>query len=228
MNKKVLFIVTSHDRLGDTGRKTGFWFEEVISPYYRFKDAGYEVTIATPNGGLAPIDPDSELPVDATEDTKRYHNDEMAKKAVENTVQLSKINGDDYAAIYYPGGYGPLFDLVDNPKSIQLIKDFYHFRKPVATVCHGSGVFKNVTLENGEALIKNRNITGFADSEEEAINMTSATPFLVESMLTKLGSNYSKAVDWQEHVVVDDILVSGQNPASSNGVANKVIELLKK
>lgn len=224
--KKILFMLTSHGQLGSSGRKTGFWFDEVISPYYRFIDAGYEVVMASPKGGPSPIDPDSELPEDATPDTKRYFKDENCKTAILETLKLTDIKGNDYEALYYPGGYGPLFDLLNDPTSLQLILDFYAGKKIISAVCHGTGALKDVRLPNGEFFVKGKKLTGFADSEEAAINMTDLTPFLVEKELTHRGAIYSKAADWQEHVVIDDKLITGQNPASANSVANAVIGML--
>ncbi|MGO4875600.1 type 1 glutamine amidotransferase domain-containing protein [Pedobacter psychrotolerans] len=224
--KKILFMLTSHDELGSSGRKTGFWFDEVISPYYRFIDAGYEVVMASPKGGPSPIDPDSELLEDATQDTKRYFKDDKCKTAILETLKLTDIKSCDYEALYYPGGYGPLFDLLHDPISLQLISDFYAEKKIISAVCHGTGVFKDVRLPNGDFFIKGKKLTGFADSEEAAINMTDLTPFLVEKELTHQGAIYSKAGDWQEHVVIDNKLITEQNPASANLVANAVIRML--
>jgi len=224
---KILFVITSHDQLGDTGHKTGFWVEEFAAPYYTFRDAGYEVTLATPNGGQAPVDPNSEVPDAQTEATQRYYKDAEAQELVATTHKLAAIHADDYDAIFYPGGHGPLWDLANDEKSISLILDFHKAKKPIGAVCHAPGVFKNIKLPNGQPFVSGKNITGFADSEEAAVKLTDVVPFLVESELKDQGANYSKGADWASHVVVDGLLVTGQNPASSEGVAEKLIELLE-
>lgn len=225
---KVLFVVTSHDELGNTGKKTGFWVEEFAAPYYVFTDAGVEVTVATPKGGQAPIDPSSEVPDAQTAATERYYKDEVVQKIIENTHKLSEQKASDYDAVFYPGGHGPLWDLANDSDSQKLILDFYHAQKLVGAVCHAPGVFKNIKLENGEAFVKGKNVTGFSNTEEEAVQLTHVVPFLVEDELKNSGGNYTKTDDWGVHVVEDGLLITGQNPASSETVAEKLIALLKK
>jgi putative intracellular protease/amidase len=225
---KVLFVVTSHDKLGNTEKKTGFWVEEFAAPYYVFTDAGVEVTVATPKGGHAPIDPSSEVPDAQTAATERYYKDEAVQKIIENTHKLSEQKASDYDAVFYPGGHGPLWDLANDSDSQKLILDFYHAQKPVGAVCHAPGVFKNIKLENGEAFVKGKNVTGFSNTEEEAVQLTNVVPFLVEDELKNSGGNYTKTDDWGVHVVEDGLLITGQNPASSETVAEKLIALLKK
>lgn len=225
---KVLFVVTSHDELGNTGKKTGFWVEEFAAPYYVFTDAGVEVTVATPKGGQAPIDPSSEVPDAQTAATERYYKDEVVQKIIENTHKLSEQKASDYDAVFYPGGHGPLWDLANDSDSQKLILDFYHAQKPVGAVCHAPGVFKNIKLENGEAFVKGKNVTGFSNTEEEAVQLTNVVPFLVEDELKNSGGNYTKTDDWGVHAVEDGLLITGQNPASSETVAEKLIALLKK
>jgi putative intracellular protease/amidase len=225
---KVLFVVTSHDQLGDTGHKTGFWVEEFAAPYYTFKDAGYEITVATPKGGQAPIDPNSEVPDAQTPATERYYKDETAQHIIADTKKLSEENAADYDAVFYPGGHGPLWDLANDKDSQKLILDFYNTNKPIGAVCHAPGVFKNVKFSNGDAFVKDKNVTGFSNSEEDAVKLTDVVPFLVETELKNLGGNYTKTADWGVHVVVDGLLITGQNPASSEEVAEKIIMQLKK
>ncbi len=225
---KVLFVVTSHDELGNTGHKTGFWVEEFAAPYYAFKDAGFEIDVATPKGGAAPIDPNSEVPDAQTAATERYFKDEEVQKIIANTRKLDQVKAGDYAAVFYPGGHGPLWDLANDVHSQQIILDFYDADKPVGAVCHAPGVFKNVKFDNGDAFVKGKNVTGFSNTEEAAVNLTDVVPFLVESELKSQGANYSKTSDWGVHVVEDGLLITGQNPASSEGVAEKMIALLKK
>jgi len=224
----ILFIVTSHDELGNTGHKTGFWVEEFAAPYYTFKDAGFTIDVATPKGGQAPIDPSSEVPDAQTAATERYYKDEEVQKVIANTHKLVDVNAQDYDAVFYPGGHGPLWDLANDTKSQQLILDFYDAQKPIGAVCHAPGVFKNVKLANGEAFVNGKDVTGFSNTEEDAVKLTDVVPFLVETELKNLGGNYSKTSDWGIHTVVDGLLITGQNPASSEAVAAKMIELLKK
>lgn len=224
----VLFVITSHDQLGNTGHKTGFWVEELAAPYYKFKDNGYHIAMATPKGGQAPIDPNSEAASAQTEATERYYKDHDVQNQVANTRKLSEIKAEDFEAIFYPGGHGPLWDLANDSDSARLILDFYNSGKPVGAVCHAPGVFKNVTFENGESFVKGKNVTGFSNTEEEAVQLTNVVPFLVEDELQKLGGHYTKVDDWDVHVVEDGLLITGQNPASSEAVAEKMITLLKK
>ncbi len=225
---KVLFVVTSHDDLGNTGHKTGFWVEEFAAPYYSFKDAGFAITVATPKGGQAPVDPNSEVPDAQTAATARYYKDEEVQRIIANTEKLSDQKAGDFDAVFYPGGHGPLWDLANDRDSQQLILDFYNGKKPVGAVCHAPGVFKNVKFDNGEAFVKDKNVTGFSNSEEAAVKLTEVVPFLVEDELKKLGGHYTKTDDWGVHVVEDGFLITGQNPASSEAVAEKLITLLKK
>lgn len=224
----ILFVVTSHDQLGNTGHKTGFWVEEFAAPFYKFKDAGYNVTIATLKGGQAPIDPNSEVESAQTGATDRYYKDGETQNLIKDTRKLSEMKATDFDAVFYPGGHGPLWDLANDAYSAQLILDFYNDGKPVGAVCHAPGVFKNVRLKNGEPLVKDKNVTGFSNSEEAAVKLIDVVPFLVEDELKKLGGHYTKGNDWDVHVVVDGLLITGQNPASSETVAEKMITLLEK
>lgn len=223
---KVLFVLTSHDKLGDTGKKTGFWVEEFASPYYSLLDKGVNITIATPKGGVAPIDPSSDSPDAATEATKRFNQDETAKSKIANTNKLSTINVADFDAVFYPGGHGPLWDLANDETSIKLIEKFNAQNKPVAFVCHAPAALKNVKNADGTPLVKGKKVTGFTNSEEEAVNLTKIVPFLVEDMLTKNGGLYSKKEDWNPYAIKDGNLITGQNPASSELVAEMLLESL--
>ncbi|GAB3818340.1 type 1 glutamine amidotransferase domain-containing protein [Pontibacter rugosus] len=225
---KVLFVLTSHAELGDTGKKTGFWVEEFAAPYYVMADAGVAVTLASPAGGAPPVDPSSEAPGAQTEATERYNGDQDLQNKLMNTTRLSDIKADDYDAVFYPGGHGPLWDLTNSEESIKLIEAFAKQQKPVAAVCHAPAVFAKVKNEQGESFVKGKNVTGFTNSEEEAVNLTDVVPFLVEEKLQELGGNYSKVADWQPHIVRDGLLITGQNPASSEGVAEELLKLLKK
>ncbi len=225
MNKKVLFVLTSHDELGDTGKKTGFWTEELAAPYYALSDKGVEVTLASPKGGLPPIDPKSEDPSAQTDATRRMDNDAALQDKLKNTHALSELKSEDFDAVFYPGGHGPLWDLAEDLVSQELIVDFYNSDKPVAFVCHAPGVLKNVKID-GEYLVNGKNVTGFTNTEEEAVQLTDIVPFLVEDMLKKNGGVYSKIEDWSPYAVVDGRLVTGQNPASSEKVAEELLQLL--
>lgn len=225
---KVLFVVTSHDQLGNTGKKTGFWVEEFAAPYYLLKDAGFDIVVATPKGGQAPIDPKSEDPDAQTPATERYYQDIQVQKIIANTQKLSDQKADDFDAVFYPGGHGPLWDLAEDKDSQQLIFDFYNSKKPVAAVCHAPGVFKNIKLENGKPFVEGKNVTGFSNTEEEAVQLTDVVPFLVENELKNAGGHYTKTDDWGVHVVQDGLLITGQNPASSEAAAEKLISVLKK
>jgi len=225
MSKKVLFVITSHDELGDTGLKTGFWSEELAAPYYTLADEGIDIVLASTKGGQPPIDPKSEDPSFQTETTKRMDNDTVLLEKLKNTIPLADIKMSDYDAVFYPGGHGPLWDLAESATSQELITEFYTANKPVAFVCHAPGVLKNVKV-NGEYLVKGKNVTGFTNTEEEAVQLTNVVPFLVEDMLIKNGGTYSKIADWNPYAVVDGLLITGQNPASSEKVAEELLKLL--
>lgn len=223
--KKVLFVVTSNDKLGNTGEKTGFWSEEFAAPYYELLDQGVEITIASPLGGQPPIDPKSADPASATEDTKRFDADKVLQEKLKNTLKLSTVNQKDYDAVFYPGGHGPLWDLVQDQNSIALIESFYTHNKPVAFVCHAPAVLKNVKV-NGEYLVKGKKITGFTNDEEEAVGLTKVVPFLLEDALASNGGVFSKGPNWAPYAVEDGLLITGQNPASSKLVAGKLLKKL--
>jgi putative intracellular protease/amidase len=223
--KKVLFVVTSHDKLGNTGEKTGFWTEELAAPYYALADEGITIDIATPLGGQPPIDPKSEDPSAATEDTKRFDNDTVLLEKLKNTLKLADVNQADYDAVFYPGGHGPLWDLAESKNSAALIEAFYTNNKPVAFVCHAPGVLKDVKV-NGEFLVKGKKVTGFTNTEEEAVGLTNIVPFLLEDVLQENGAIYSKGADWNPYAVEDGLLITGQNPASSKLVAEKLLHQL--
>ncbi|WP_339753403.1 type 1 glutamine amidotransferase domain-containing protein [uncultured Winogradskyella sp.] len=224
---KILFVLTSHDKLGDTGKKTGFWVEEFANPYYTLLDKGAVITIATPKGGAAPIDPSSDSPDAATEATERFNKDAEAKERIANTKVLADINPDDFDAVFYPGGHGPLWDLANDATSIALIEKFNSQEKPIGFVCHAPAALKNVKNANGNPLVKGKKVTGFTNSEEAAVGLTEVVPFLVENMLKKDGGIYSKQDDWAAYAIQDGNLITGQNPASSELVAEKLLESLK-
>lgn len=219
-------VLTSHAELGNTGEKTGFWVEEFAAPYYAFIDAGIEVTLASPNGGQPPIDPTSTLADFQTEATKRYDTDSGAQTLMANTKVLSEVNSSDYDAVFYPGGHGPLWDLVDNIDSVSLIESFIKEQKPVAAVCHASAVFLNVKDADGNALVAGKKVTGFTNSEEAAVQLTDIVPFLVEDELIKKGGDYQKTDDWGVLALEDGLLITGQNPASSELAAKKLLTKL--
>ncbi len=223
---KILMVLTSHDKLGNTGHKTGFWLEEFAAPYYAFKDAGAEVTLVSPAGGQPPLDPNSDMPEAQTEQTDRFREDAQAQQALANTSRLSDVKADDFDAVFYPGGHGPLWDLAESADSVALIEAFARAGKPHGFVCHAPGVLRHVKTADGSALVKGRKVTGFTNSEEAAVGLTDVVPFLVEDEFIRLGADYSKIGDWQDYVVVDGQLVTGQNPASSASVANALIEKL--
>ena len=226
MTKKILMVLTSHDELGNTGQKTGFWVEEFAAPYYAFIDAGAEVTIASPQGGQAPIDPTSKLEDFQTEATDRYDNDAAAQAKISATVKLSSVNESDFDGVFYPGGHGPLWDLTDNTDSISLLESFLNAGKAVATVCHASAALLNVKQASGEFAIKGKAVTGFTNSEEEAVELTEVVPFLLENELIKRGGEYQKAEDWHAFAVQDGLIITGQNPASSALAAEKLLAQL--
>ena len=222
---KILMVLTSHDKLGNTGRKTGFWLEEFAAPYYTFLDAGAAVTIASPNGGQPPLDPISDTPEGQTDWTRRFKQDPAAQAVLASTSRLTDVRAEDYDAVFYPGGHGPMWDLTEDPQSIALIAAFYDAGKPVAAVCHAPGVLHRVKFR-GQPLVKGKRVTGFTNGEEEAVHLTRVVPFLVEDELKRLGGLYEKAADWSSFVVTDGKLVTGQNPASSQAGAAALLKLL--
>ena len=225
MSKKVLFVLTSHDELGNTGKKTGFWSEELAAPYYALADKDVEIVLASTKGGQPPIDPKSEEPSFQTDNTKRMDNDSVLLDKLKNTIPLDEVKMEDYDAVFYPGGHGPLWDLAENATSQKLIVDFYTANKPVAFVCHAPGVLKDVKV-NGEYLVKGKKVTGFTNTEEEGVQLTNVVPFLVEDMLVQNGGVYSKIEDWNPYAVVDGLLITGQNPASSEKVAEELLKMI--
>jgi len=223
---KILMVLTSHDQLGDTGNKTGFWLEEFAAPYYVFRDAGAEVTLASPKGGQPPLDPSSDGEDAQTDATRRFKDDPAAQKALSKTTVLSEVSAEGYDAIFYPGGHGPLWDLAEDGHSRALIEDFAGSDRPVGAVCHAPAVFRHVKGADGEPLVSGRTVTGFTNTEEEAVGLTQVVPFLVEDMLTSNGGEYHKGDDWASFIVTDGKLVTGQNPASSEAAARKILSLL--
>ena len=223
---KILMVLTSHDALGGTGKKTGFWLEEFAAPYYVFKDSGAEITLASPKGGQPPLDPKSAEKDFQTAATERFGADKEALAALAHTVKLSEISPADYDAVFYPGGHGPLWDLAEDKKSIALIETMYAQGKPVSAVCHAPGVFRHARTPDGSPLVQGKSVTGFSNSEEAAVGLTDVVPFLVEDELQKNGGKYSKGVDWQPYSIRDGNLITGQNPASSEAVAKAVLAQL--
>ncbi len=223
---KILMVLTSHDKLGDTGKKTGFWLEEFAAPYYVFKDAGADITLASPKGGQPPLDPVSDADDAQTDATKRFKADDAAQKELANTAVLSTVTIDGYDAIFYPGGHGPLWDLAEDAHSQALIEAFMASDRPVGAVCHAPAVFKHPKDADGKSIVSGKTVTGFTNTEEEAVGLTDVVPFLVEDMLKANGGNYEKGDDWASFVVVDGKLVTGQNPASSEEAAHKLLGLL--
>lgn len=224
---KILMVLTSHEQLGDSGHKTGFWAEEFAAPYYAFKDAGAEVVLASPKGGQPPIDPNSEQADAQTNATVRLFEDEAAMNQLANTLKLSEVTADKFDAIFYPGGHGPLWDLSQDPLSIGLIQQFWEQEKPVAAVCHAPAVLVNAKTPAGEPIVKGRKVSGFTNSEEAAVGLTEVVPFLLEDKLKELGGLYEKVDDWKPYAVVDGNLITGQNPASSEAVAEALLKKLK-
>lgn len=225
---KVLIVLTSHSELGNTGEKTGFWIEEFAAPYYVLADAGAEITLASPKGGQPPIDPKSDEPDAQTAATKRFKADADLTEKLSQTVKLSEINESDFDAVFYPGGHGPLWDLANDEKSIALIQEFIGSNKPVALVCHAPGALIKVKSADGEPLVKGKEVTGFSNTEEDAVQLTDVVPFLLEDEFKKLGGNYTKGPDWGSYVKKDGLLITGQNPASSEEAAKVLLDLLKK
>jgi len=222
---KILMVLTSHDQLGDTGQKTGFWLEEFAAPYYVFKDANADVTLVSPFGGQPPLDPKSDEPDFQTAATNRFKTDKDAQTALANTLKLSAVAADDYDAVFYPGGHGPLWDLAEDKHSIALIETMYASGKPVAAVCHAPAVLRHARAHDGSPLVEGKSVTGFSNSEEDAVQLTDVVPFLLEDELKAKGGNYSKSSDWYPYAVTDGKLVTGQNPASSELVARAVLQL---
>lgn len=222
----ILMVLTSHERLGNTGKKTGFWLEEFASPFYVFKDAGARVTLASPLGGQPPVDPSSTAPASQTEATRRFAADQAANEALAHTSKLSDVSIEDFDGVFYPGGHGPLWDLANDAASIRLIETAFADGKPVAAVCHAPGVLRLVKSRQGKSVVYGRNVTGFTNTEEQAAGLTEVVPFLVEDMLRTNGGVYSKVADWQPHVVTDGLLITGQNPASSELAARALLEAL--
>jgi putative intracellular protease/amidase len=224
---KLLMVLTSHDKLGGTGKKTGFWLEEFAAPYYIFKDANVDITLASPKGGQPPLDPKSDEPDLQTKATKRFKDDVDAQSALANTLKLSDIDPDNFDAVFYPGGHGPLWDLAEDRDSIALIESMYVAGKPVAAVCHAPAVLRNAKSPDGALLVDGKSVTGFSNSEEDAVQLSEIVPFLVETDLKSKGGRYSKANDWQPHVITDGNLITGQNPASAELTAKAVLERIK-
>lgn len=224
---KILIVLTSHDQLGDTGKKTGFWLEEFAAPYYVLKDAGAALTLASPKGGQPPLDPKSEVPEFQTELTKRFRTDTAAQAELANTKKLADVSADDFDAVFYPGGHGPMWDMPDNATSIALIEAFVKSDKPVGAVCHAPVALVNVRGKDGEYLVKGKRVTGFTNEEEEEVGLSATVPFLLEDRLKERGSIYSKTANWVPYVQVDGRLVTGQNPASSGPAAEELLKLLR-
>lgn len=224
---KILMVLTSHDELGSTGRKTGFWLEEFAAPYYAFLEAGADITIASPKGGQPPLDPKSDEPNFQTEQTRRFHTDAKAQAALASTVKLASVSYEDYDAVFYPGGHGPLWDLAEDPNSIALVENTYRAGKPVALVCHAPGVLRHVKAADGAPLVRGKNVTGFKNTEEDGVGLTNVVPFLVEDMLEENGGIYSSGDDWASYAVQDGLLVTGQNPGSSVETARILLTVLK-
>jgi len=224
---KVLIVLTSHSELGNTGEKTGFWIEEFAAPYYVLADAGVETDLASPKGGQPPIDPKSEQPDFQTDATHRFDKDEELKNKLAHTHKLSELNAANYDAVFYPGGHGPLWDLANDADSIKLIETFYNDKKPLALVCHAPGVLIKTKKADGTPLVEGKEVTGFSNTEEEAVKLTNVVPFLVEDELKKLGGKYSKGADWGSYVLKDGLLITGQNPGSSAEAARELLKMLK-
>jgi len=222
---KILMVLTSHDQLGNTGLKTGFWLEEFAAPYFVFRDAGVQLTLASPKGGQPPLDPKSDLPENQTPAMTRFKKDATALKALANTVKLADMKSENFDTVFYPGGHGPMWDLAESPDSIALLESFYNSGKPIALVCHSPGVLRHVTYK-GAALVKGKRVTGFTNGEEEAVKLTHVVPFLVEDELMRRGAIFEKVANWQPFHVIDGRLITGQNPASSTGAAQALLSVL--
>ena len=222
---KIVMVLTSHDQLGNTGRKTGFWLEEFAAPYFVFRDAGIDLTLASPKGGQPPIDPKSDQPENQTPAQARFKQDAAAKKALANTVKLADVKAEDYTTVFYPGGHGPMWDLAESPVSIALLESFYNSGKPIALVCHSPGVLRHVTYK-GAPLVKGKHVSGFTNGEEAEMQLTKVVPFLVEDELMRLGAVFEKVADWQPFSVIDGRLITGQNPASSTFTAKNLLKVV--
>jgi len=222
---KILMVLTSHDQLGNTGRKTGFWLEEFAAPYFVFRDAGVDLTLASPKGGQPPVDPKSDLPENQTPAMARFKKDERAQKELSQTVKLADVKAEDFDTVFYVGGHGPLWDLAESPVSIALLESFYNSGKPIALVCNSPGVLRHVTYK-GEPLVKGKRVTGFTNGEEEAVKLTKVVPFLVEDELLRLGATFEKLANWHPFSIVDGRLITGQNPASSTSAAEALLNLV--
>jgi putative intracellular protease/amidase len=223
---KIVMVLTSHDQLGNTGRKTGFWLEEFAAPYFVFRDAGVDLTIASPKGGQPPIDPKSDLPENQTDAMARFKKDERAKKELSQSVKLDAIKSENYDTVFYPGGHGPMWDLAEDPMSIALLESFYNSGKPISLVCHAPGVLRHVKYQ-GAPLVKGKHVTGFTNGEEAEVQLTHVVPFLVEDELMRLGAIFEKMANWQPFHVVEGRLITGQNPASSTVTAKALLAYLK-
>jgi putative intracellular protease/amidase len=222
----ILVVLTSHEDLGNTGLKTGFWLEELAAPYYIFKEAGAKLTLASPLGGQPPLDPKSNDPMFQTDETRRFEADKEAIAALANTIKLADVAVNDFEAVFYPGGHGPLLDLAEDKNSIQLIETAIQTNKPVGLVCHAPGVLRDVKGLDGKPLVAGKSVTGFSNTEEDAVQLTDVVPFLVEDMLKANGGVYSKVADWQPYVVTDGLLITGQNPGSSAATAAELLKVL--
>lgn len=225
---KILMVLTSHDELGTTGKKTGFWLEELAAPYYAFLDAGAEITLASPKGGQPPLDPKSDEPDSQTDETRRFHADSAAQAVLASTVKLDTVDQEAFDAVFYPGGHGPLWDLANDKHSISLIEQTLQAGKPVALVCHAPGVLRDVKNADGTPLVKGKKVTGFTNSEEEGVGLTEVVPFLVEDVLKQNEGLYSRGDDWQSYTVQDGLLITGQNPGSSAETAKVLLASLAK
>jgi putative intracellular protease/amidase len=225
---KILMVITSHDQLGNTGRKTGFWLEELAAPYYVFKDAGVEITLASPKGGRPPLDPKSNEPEFRTDLTRRFEKDTAAEAQLDKTVRLDSVKQEDFDSVFYPGGHGPMWDIVEDKSSIKLIESFLAASKPIAVVCHSTGALRHVKTPDGKPLVLDKEVTGFTNGEEEAVGLTKVVPFLVEDKMLRLGAVFSKKANWAVHVVDAGLLTTGQNPASSGPAAKMLLEKLGK
>src|SRR5580692_3817726 len=224
-NMKIVMVLTSHDQLGDTGRKTGFWLEEFAAPYFVFRDAGVQLTLASPKGGQPPVDPKSDLSENQTPAMTRFKQDQAAQKALSQTVKLADVKAEDYDTVFYVGGHGPMWDLAESPVSIALLESFYNSGKPVALVCHSPGVLHRVTYK-GAPIVKGKRVTGFTNGEEEDVHLIDVVPFLVEDELKRLGGIFEKVPNWQPFSIVDGRLITGQNPASSTSAAQALLNLV--